>query len=464
MTSGRIGTGNLLAFAIFFLPISAALASPEDTTADAVLGQPDLTSNGSNQGGAAGTPSTLNGNRGLFADSTGRLWVADTGNNRVLMFSSAATFANDAPADLVIGQADFTGIQENRGGANPAQNSLAGPRSVCVDLAGHLYVADSGNIRILRFDPPFTNGMLAAQVFGQAGSFTTKTQANAATADASNMGNPDGIAVDEFGNLFLADLFLKRVLIYNTPANGGDTIADTVIGQANFNGSNANQGNANPAANTLFNPEGVAIDTQGDLWVADQENHRVLLFVRPFSTNMNASHVFGQPNFTTGTAANPPTNASLNVPVQVALDPKSGNLFVADSVNFRVLEVADPRNATTASRVFGQLGSFTTKTLNNGGLSANSLNDPGGVACDASGNLFVGDRNNNRALRFNVAPPASGGGGDNGGTDNGGTGGTNGTPTTMCGTCGNGAAAMMPLALLVLIADRHRIRRGRRRR
>jgi hypothetical protein len=329
----------------------------------------------------------------------------------VLRYASAATFINGQAADLVLGQADFVSIQENRGGANPTSNTLAGPHSLAFDSAGRLYVADSGNIRILRFDPPFSNGMNAVQVFGQAGSFTTRNQATMSGATASNLGNPNGVAVDSAGNLWMADRFLSRVLRYNTPASGGDTTADLVIGQPNFTSGNANQGGANPAANALSHPESVAVDGQDRLYVADEFNSRVLLFVPPFTTNMNATRVFGQPNFTTGTAANPPTANSLNNPVRTAIDPISGNLYIADAINNRVLEFTNPLSSSTASRVFGQLGDFTTSAPNRGGLSADSLSDPAGVACDANGNLFIGDRLNHRALRFNAPPPDSDGDG-----------------------------------------------------
>lgn len=440
-------------------------ASPENTTADIVLGQTNFAANQANQGAATAGATTLNGDRGMTVDSTGRLWIADNANNRVLMFNNAASIGTAAAADLVLGQADLNGNLANRGGANPTKNTLAGPRSVAVDTAGHVYVADSDNKRILRYDPPLTTGMDAVQVFGQAGSFTTANQAASNAATADNLGNPDGVAVDSSGNLWLADLFLKRVLRYNTPAAaGGNTTADIVLGQPDFTHADVNEGGANPAANTLFNPEGVAVDKNDNLFVADQENNRVLLFKPPFSTNMNATKVFGQATFTTGAAAT--TSTGLRTPVQVAIDPVSGNLYVADSVNQRVMEFADALNgSTTASRVFGQGGDFTTQVLNKGGLSADSLSDPGGVAVDASGNLYVGDRNNNRALRFNVAPPSdnnNGGGGGSGGTGDNGTGDNGGggtTPTTTCGACGMGAASMMPLAVLGLMAQRRRIRR-----
>lgn len=433
--------------------VAPAVAAPENTTADAVIGQPGFTTNLANQGLGASTAATMNGNRGLFVDSTNRLWVADTSNNRVLMFNNAATFANGASADLVLGQADFVSSLDNRGGANPTANTHSGPRSVVVDSAGRCYVADSGNKRILRYAPPFTNGMDAIQVFGQAGAFTTATQAatNAATAD--NLGNPDGIAIDQQDNLWCADRFLSRVVRYDTPAAaGGNTTADLVIGQLNFTSADANQG-GNPAAKTLNRPIGCCLDSAGNLYVADEFNNRLLLFPAPLSTNMNASRVYGQPDFTTsGSNQGGRTQNSIFGAVYVAIDPISGNLYAADSINHRMLEYTSPQTDSSADRVFGQAGDFTTATVNKGGISADSLNDIGGVACDALGNVYGGDRLNNRVLRYNVTPappaPPPPPGGNGGG----------GVVGAACGTCGAGMGMMMPLMVLGMMTIRRRHR------
>ncbi|HVP12137.1 MAG TPA: NHL repeat-containing protein [Phycisphaerae bacterium] len=435
---------RLFATVAFLVAAANARGIPQDTTADAVLGQTTFSTNLANQGGAP-SASTLQEPRGLFADSAGRLWVADNANNRVLMWSNATSFANGAAADLVLGQADFASNLANRGGANPAANTISGPRSVVVDSAGRLYVADSSNFRILRFDPPFSNGMNAVQVFGQAGSFTTANQAaiNAATAD--NLGNPDGIGIDPQDNLFCTDRFLSRVVRYNTPATT-DTTADLVIGQPNFTSAGGNQG-ATPAANTVDHCIACFIDAAGNLYVADEFNNRVLLFPAPLSNNMNASRVYGQPNFTTngpnqgGISAN-----SMNGPVGVAIDPISGNLYVADGPNMRILEFTTPQTNSTASRVFGQGGDFTTNTVNKGGVSADSIDDVAGVSLDAAGNLYAGDRLNHRVLRYDIAPPGQPT-----------TTGTS-SPAPACGLCGFCGAPLMPLMLVgwVLLTRRSR--------
>jgi hypothetical protein len=111
-----------------------------------------------------------------------------------------------------------------------------------------------------------------------------------------------------------------------------------------------------------------------------------------------ATQVYGQPGFTTNYANNGGVSASsLNNPIYPALD-SSGNLYVADTLNNRVLFY--PFGSTTATRVYGQLNSFTSNTANNGGISANSLSEPWAAALDPSGNLYVTDNSNNRVLEY----------------------------------------------------------------
>ncbi len=114
-----------------------------------------------------------------------------------------------------------------------------------------------------------------------------------------------------------------------------------------------------------------------------------------------AAHVFGQPDFTHNTANNGGLSASsLNSPIGVALDAQ-GNLYVADHANSRVLEYRAPLTTDTiADIVFGQ----PDFTHNTGGLSATSLDNPGGVALDGGGNLYVADTSNHRALEYGLAP------------------------------------------------------------
>jgi uncharacterized repeat protein (TIGR01451 family) len=374
-------------------------AAPGDTTADAVLGQADFVSGTVNAGGGP-TATSLNEPRGLIIDGvSGRLFVADSMNHRVLSWPDAAAFTNGQAADIVLGQPDFTSNSVNQGGANPTAKTLNTPKSVATDSAGRLYVADSQNFRILRYDPPFTTNMSAVSVFGQAGSFTTANQASIVTPTADNLGNPDGIAIDANDKLYCADRFLSRVSLYSTPL--ASTSADLVIGQPNLTTAGGNL-----TQTGLDHCSGVALDAAGNLYVGDEFNNRVMLFLAPLSSGKAAARVFGQPDFASNTANNGGISASTinysGSSATVAVDPVTGNLYVADALNNRVLEYADPQTDSTASRVFGQ-ANFTTATPNTGGRSASTLQDVAGVAVDSAGSLYVSDRLNHRVLRYDVA-------------------------------------------------------------
>ncbi len=391
MRSSRFGQVLTLTL-VGWASVAAVHADPGDAVADAVLGQADFAAGTANAGGGP-TASSLNEPRGLTIDAvSGRLFVPDSMNNRVLSWPSAAAFTNGEAADMVFGQPDFTSNSINQGGANPTERTLSGPKSVATDSGGRLYVADSLNFRILRYDPPFSTNQAAVAVFGQGGSFTTATQASLVTPTADNLGNPDGIAIDASDRLYCADRFLSRVTIYSTPL--ASTSADLVIGQPNLTTAGANL-----TQTGLDHCSGVALDSAGNLYVGDEFNNRVLLFLAPLSNGQAAARVFGQPDFASNTANNGGIGAGTlkysGSSATVAVDPVSGNLYVADALNNRVLEYPDPQTNSIAGRVFGQ-PDFVTATANTGGRSA-------ATALDAEGNLYVSDRLNHRVLRYNVA-------------------------------------------------------------
>jgi uncharacterized repeat protein (TIGR01451 family) len=144
------------------------------------------------------------------------------------------------------------------------------------------------------------------------------------------------------------------------------------------------------------------VDAAGNLYVADFNNSRVLEYNTPLTTDTVADRVFGQAgSFTSGTCNLGGVSASsLCNPFGVAVD-AAGNLYVADFNNHRVLEYDTPLTTdTVADRVFGQAGSFTSGTCNLGGVSASSLCRPLGVGLDGADNLYVADGNNHRVLEY----------------------------------------------------------------
>ena len=167
--------------------------------------------------------------------SPNRLYVADTQNNRVLGYPSVSALVNGGPASLVIGQMDFFS-----GGCNPSgisRYTLCDPSAVAVDTAGNLFVADSGNNRVLQFNKPFTNasltGMFAGQpasaVMGQLGNFTAGgcnfgcTGTSLCSATEQSLCNPSGVALDSANNVYILDQNNNRVL--EIPAHSARPLA-----------------------------------------------------------------------------------------------------------------------------------------------------------------------------------------------------------------------------------------------
>ncbi len=411
------------------------LSSPP--VAAAVLGQLDLLHDGIDNP----TLAALEGPQGVAIDSSGgnnRLYVADSGNSRVLGWASAAAFLDGSAADIVIGQPDARTVGCNDGvgvgDANGAgADSLCNPADVAVDGSGNLYVADTGNNRVLEYLTPFgisspVAGQSASQVWGQNGSFTTVgCNFGNATISGLSMCSPAGLTVDTAGNLYVSDTDNMRVLEFNS----GDTVADRVFGQGGiFTTQSCNLAGVN--ANSLCTPRGLATDSSGDLFVADHDNSRVLEFNQPLAAfnaltgagDTTADRVFGQggggASFTTAVCASSagpaPSATAICDPVAVSLD-SPGNLIVADAYNNRVLEYNQPLAAfnaasgagnVTADLVLGQGASgtdFVSSVCADAAFgdpvpSASALCQPGGVAMDAIGNLYVADQTNNRVLRF----------------------------------------------------------------
>jgi len=318
----------------------------------------------------------------------------------LLTYEIAVAFENGQAATLVLGQSSFT-----TGTSGTTASTLSAPRHLAFDSSGNLWVVDNSNNRILRYDAPFTDGEAATLVLGQS-SFTTGTSGTT----ASTLNGPFGIAFDSSGNLFVADFSNHRILRYDAPFTDGEA-ATLVLGQADFTSGSANRGGS-VAANTLSNPIRVEFDSSGNLFVADASNNRILRYDAPFTDGEAATLVLGQSSFTTSTTST--TASTLNAPFGHAFD-SSGNLFVVDRGNHRILRYDAPfTDGEAATLVLGQ-SSFTTGTS---GTTASKLNLPFGIAFDSSGNLFVVDGSNNRILRYDgpiaVADTASTGGGPHG--------------------------------------------------
>lgn len=324
--SGKIFVADSDNFRVLRFASAAALIN--GANAEAVLGQPNYTDHT-----ARHTRNGMAGELGVFVDAAGRLWVADGGNNRVLRFNNAAAKLTYANADGVLGQPNWT---DNTG--RTTRNGMAFPAAVSVDPGGRLWVADRNNNRVLRFNNAAAlNGAVNANyVLGQT-LFTTW----AGATTRNGMWDPHAIFVDTGGRLWVADTANSRVLRFNNAAakpNGAN--ADGVLGQASFTA-----GTGAISRTRMSYPGGLAVDGSGRLYVSDGGNNRILVFNAAAGLNgaANASYVLGQTGWTTGTAnAGGLSAKSLNWPMGMFFDPAKKVLWAVDNANNRVLRYGTP--------------------------------------------------------------------------------------------------------------------------
>lgn len=378
-------------FFIFFFTLLAGVSSAQfvnGQAAEGVLGQLDFITPTS---GVA--INKFNGPNGVLFDSrNGKIWVADRGNHRVLRFSSTNAYINGGDAELVIGQPDFT---TNTSGLSATK--MNNPICVVIDGNGTLWVSEYGNNRVTRWDDPdnLVNGDTADGVLGQP-DFVT----NSAATSQNKFSGPAGIFVEANGTLWVSNFNIHRLLRFQNAAtlpNGSN--ADLVIGQPDFV-----TGTAGLSATKMNNTNGVYVDWLGNLWVSEYTNRRVLKFNNA-STLVNgdtADVVLGQPDFITNTA-NTTQNGMGNV--RWLTGDVNGNLYVVQESNNRIsvfLQATTLANGANADYVIGQ-PDFTTGTGLNP-PTQNSLRTPRGASVDNAGKkLWVTDWANNRVLRYDIS-------------------------------------------------------------
>lgn len=375
-----------------------------------MLGQVDFNSNGQ---GLIKYP------HGMTIDPAGRVLVADTENNRILIWN-AIPLVNNAPPDYVLGQSTVGSTAPNRGGA-PGAATLRCPLGVWSD-GQKIVVADFGNNRVLIWNSFWSTPSIGAPadvVVGQS-TMTEGPPASASACDSavspatsSNLGHPAAAAISG-SKLFVADTNNNRILTWFTvPASNG-VPASLVLGQADFESREENRGGLTPTASTLKNPYGIHSDGTR-LFVTDSLNHRVLIWnALPASTDPNgmpADLVLGQPSMTSGVPnrefSRPdrtiPSDRTMNAPVAVTT--YGGMMAVTDHYNHRVLlyHQIPTSSYASANDEIGH-GRFTSNEL---GTSNSTLNHPWGISL-SSGGIAVGDKVNNRVLVFPSPLPASG--------------------------------------------------------
>jgi sugar lactone lactonase YvrE len=265
------------------------------------------------------------------------------------------------------------GFSGDNGPATGAQ--LNNPSGVATDSAGNLYIADTANHRIRKV------AVGSGNISTVAGTGTAGYSGDNGPASAAELHSPAGIALDSAGNLYVADQ--GNGVIRKVTASGTIT---TVAGnnETGFSGDNG------PATNaTLYKPAGVAVDSAGNLYIADTGNNRI----REVNTSGVITTIAG--NGTAGYNGDngPATSASLNQPSAV-LSAGSGILYLADTANQVIRQVGASGTITTVAG-----NGIAAYTGDGGPATSASLHSPVGLAVDGSGNLYIADSGNN-AIRL----------------------------------------------------------------
>jgi sugar lactone lactonase YvrE len=295
--------------------------------------------------------------------SYSNFYIADSANHRVRKVTSSTGYISTVAG---------TGTSGAFTAGTATSSKLNTPSGVALDGSGNLYIADSGDHAVAKVN---TSGTLS--YFAGTGTSGTIT---AGAATSSKLNSPTGVAFDGSGNAYIADGGNSEVLKVNTSGTlsvfaGTGTSGTITAGAA--------------TSSKLNSPTGVAVDSSGNVYIADGGNHEVLKVNTSGTLSVFAgTGASGSTNDNNGSAA---TSAKLKTPYRVAVD-SSGNVYIADSGNDVILEVA-----ASSGKIAIVTGTVGTASYTGDGGAATSATESGakGVAVDSSGNVYIADTGNN---------------------------------------------------------------------
>jgi hypothetical protein len=308
---------------------------------------------------------------GVAVDAAGDLFIADSDNNVIREVSTSGIITTVA-GNYTLGG----GYSGNGGPATSAR--LYEPSGVAVNAAGDLFIADSGNNVVREVN---TSGIISTV----AGTGIAGYSGNGGKATSAELDDPTGVAVNASGDLFIADTY-NNVIREVNPSGIIITVAGT--GTAGYSG------NGGPAIKAeLHDPCSVAVDSSGDMFIADSGNNVVREVIQPTGKILTVAGTGIMGYSGNGGKA---TNAKLDFPAGVAVD-SSGDLFIADTGNSVVREV-------NSGGIIGTIaGNGTFGHSGDGGPATSAqLFNPIGLMLDPVGDLFIADSANNVVRKVTV--------------------------------------------------------------
>ena len=318
-----------------------------------------------NGDGGPATGAQLGDPLGVAVDHSGNIFIADPGEELI-----REVIAATGNIQTIAGNGTY-GYSGDGGPATSAQ--LNGPKGVFVDGSGNIFIADVGNQRIREIVA--STGTIQTV----AGNGTYGFSGDGGLATSASFRNPSGLSVDSSGNIFIADT--SNVRIREVSAATG--IIQTVAG----NGINGYSGDGGPATSAQLNgPESVFVDGSGNIFIADNDRIREVV-----AATGSIQTVAGNGNGSFGGDGGPATSAQLFNPRGIFAD-GSGNIFIADTSNQRIREVA-----AATENIQTVAGNGGRGFSGDGGPAANAaFFDPPNAYLDRTGNIFIADEVNNR--------------------------------------------------------------------
>ena len=352
----------------------------------------------SGDGGPA-TSAMLNGPRGLVLDAAGNLYIADSRNNRVRIVSPGGiinTFAGNGQ----VSPGGGPGVYGDGGPATAANLHL--PSGVAVDSSGDIYIADTADNTIREVT---TDGIINTIAGDSFPSFLGDT----GQAVNAELYAPEDVALDSSGNIYIADTQNGRIRQVNTSGVINTYAGDGTVGYAGDGGAGTSA--------EIWAPYALAVDSSGDVYFAENTDSRIRMVkasttfasdiasgTAPVSGTISTVAGNGTAGFTgDGSTA---TNAEMNFPSGIALD-SSGNLYVADTLNLRIRKISGSNISTVAGN------GVLSYSGDNAQAVAAQMNSPQATAVDGSGNLYVADSANNvvrKVTRDGIIHPFAGNG------------------------------------------------------
>ena len=289
-----------------------------------------LTAFGEHGDGGSATSASLYHPGGTAVDAKGDVFIADSGDNVVREVTPAGVIRRIAGTGIAgLGFAGPAGFPA-------ALSSLDHPQNVAVNAQGDVFIADTYNNRVVKVTPQ-------GQVVTVAGDGVAGYSGDGRLAAFAELNSPTGLAVDSSGNLYIADSANNVIRRVDAKTGIITTVAGDYAADKANDGLGGFSGDGGPATSAQLNdPQGIAVDGAGDLFIADTFNNaiREVTPAGTITTVVNAAPAAGgAPPAGSESSGKAPTASKLNTPYGIAIDPSTDDLYIADTTNSKIAEV-----------------------------------------------------------------------------------------------------------------------------